>query len=95
MTNEEVESLIKEVSEKIDRLADDPEKPLTKQEKKRKLVLQLQKETLQRIMAAKEKGSLRQEARASMDYTLLTQYGEKHPLLMHFIRSQMGWGWWF
>lgn len=94
MNDEEIENLIKEASEQIDRLPDDPEKPLTKQEKKRKLWLQLQMDTLKKIKEAKERGSLRQEVRANTDYALLKQYGEKHPLLAYFIRSQMR-GWWF
>ena len=92
MTNEEIETLIKETSEQIDQLPDDPEKPLTKGEKNHKLVLQLQVETLKKIQTAKEKGSLHQESRACMDYALLVEYGEKHPFLMNFIKSQMG-GW--
>ncbi len=94
MTPEELEDLIKEVSEQIDKLPDDPEKPLTKDEKNRKLVLQLQRDTLKRIQAAKENRSLHQEIRAGIDYALLTQYGEKHPFLMYLIRSQIRWWGW-
>ena len=93
MTDEELEALVKETSEQIDRLSA-PEKPLTKEEKKRKTLLQMQKMALGRIKEAKEKGSLQQEIRASMDYSLLTKYGDKHPFLMGFIKSQMWWyGW--
>jgi DNA-binding transcriptional MerR regulator len=91
MTDEELEALIKEISEQIDQLPDDPEKPLTKEEKNRKLVLQLKKETLEKIKTAKKKGNLSQEVRASVDYSLLTQYGEKHPFLMSFMKSQLRW----
>jgi len=92
MTNEEVETLIKETSEQIDQLPDDPEKSLSKEERNRKVWLQLKLQTLQKIQVTKEKGSLHQESRACMDYALLVEYGEKHPFLMNFIKSQMG-GW--
>ena len=46
---------------------------------------------LDRIKKAKEKGSMNQEVKACLDYALLTEYGEKHPLWMNFMRSQMGW----
>lgn len=90
MTNEELEKLIQEVSEQIDRLSE-REKSLTKAEKTHKLVLQLQMETLKKMQTAKEKGNFQQEIRAGIDYALLNKYGEKHPLLMNFIKSQMGW----
>ena len=94
MTDEELKTLIKETSEQIDQLPDDPEKPLTKEEKNRKLMLRLERETLERIKEAKKKRSLHQEMKASVDYALLKQYGEKHPFLLNFFRSQTGWlGW--
>ena len=45
MTDEQLEELIQEVSEKIDKLSNS-EKPLTKEERNRKQVLLLQRETL-------------------------------------------------
>jgi hypothetical protein len=91
MTNEELEALIQETSEQIDQLSDDPEKPLSKEEKNRKLVLQLKIQTLKKMQVAKEKGSLHQEVKAGVDYALLDKYGEKHPFLMNLLKSQMGW----
>ncbi len=91
MTNEELVELMKEVSEEMAKLPDDSEKPLTKQEKNRRLVLRLRMETLNRIKEAKEKANLSQEIKAGTDYVLLTKYGEKHPFLMNFIRAQIGW----
>ena len=93
MTDEELDVLIQEASDKFDAFTDDPEKPLTKKEKNRKLVIQLQIETLKRIKAAKEKNNLQQEVKASLDYSLLTQYGEKHPFWMSYIKAHMGWWW--
>lgn len=94
MTDEELEALMQEVSEQIDKLSDNPNKPLTKEDRKRKLMLQLKSEALKKIKTAKEKGSLNQEVKACLDYALLVEYGEKHPFLMNFFKSQMTWfGW--
>jgi hypothetical protein len=90
MTDEELETLIREMSEEIDRL-ENSEKPLTREEKRQKTLLQLQKEALERIKAAQEKGNLSQEVKAGVDYALLKQYGKKHPLLINYIKSQSGW----
>ena len=90
MNDEELEQLIKDASEQIDKLSD-REQSLTKEERNRKIVLELQKEALAKIKAAKEKGSLTQEVRASIDYALLTRYGEKHPLLLYFLKAQHLW----
>lgn len=90
----EIEALIQEISGKVEAMPDGEKTPLTKQERRRKLVYQLECEALQRIKDAKEKGRLGQEVRASMDYSLLTKYGEKHPLWMGFLKSQM-WFWGF
>ena len=91
MNDEELETLIQEVSEQLAKLSEDPEKSLSKEERKRKLLLQLKSEALKRIKAAKEKGSLQQEIRAGVDYALLEQYGEKSPFLINFIKSQTTW----
>jgi hypothetical protein len=94
MTNEELETLIQETSEQIDQLSGDAEKSLTRKEKNRKLVLQAKLQALKRIQVAKEKGNFNQEVKAGIDYTMLCEYGEKHPFLMNFIKSQMTWfGW--
>lgn len=93
MTNEELEKSIKEISEQISQLADSTEKPLGREERRKKVLLQAKSRVLNRIKAAREKGSLNQEVKACMDYTLLCQYGEKHPLLINFMKSKMGlWG---
>ena len=91
MTDEELAKSIQEISEQIDQLPDDPEKAPTKEERTQKLILQLRLDTLKRIQAAREKGHWYQEIRAGIDYALLSKYGEKHPLLMNFIKSQIGW----
>ena len=90
MTDEELAELMKEKSDELDQLSD-PERTLDKKEKKRKLVLEVQMKTLERIKEAKEKGNLRQEMKAGIDYAVLESYGEKSPFLVNFIRSQITW----
>jgi hypothetical protein len=93
MTDEELETLIKEASEEIDQLPDDPEKPLSKKDRNHKVWLKMKVQALQKIQEAREKGNLVQETRACMDYALVMEYGEKRPFLMNFLKSQMrGWG---
>jgi len=93
VNEDELETLIREVSEQLGQLTARPEKSLSREERKRKVLLQARGAALDRIKQAKEKGSLNQEVRACLDYALLTEYGEKHPLLMNFMKSQIGlWG---
>ena len=91
MTDEELERLMQEVSGQIGQLSEVPGKPLTK-EKKRKMVLQLQMETLKRIRAAKERGDWQQEIKDSLDYIRITEIEEKRLLLKYIIEVQMGRG---
>jgi hypothetical protein len=90
MTDEELATLIQEVSEQLERL-ENSEKRLTREDKRQKTLLELQKEALERIKEAKEKGNLQQEIKAGVDYALLKEYGKKHPLLINYIKSQSGW----
>jgi hypothetical protein len=93
MTDEELETLLTEMSEQISQLSAKTEKTLSRQERKKKAILQLKCEALDKLKKAREKHNLNQEVRASMDYALLCEYGEKHPLWMNYMKSQMGlWG---
>ena len=87
MTDEDLEREMQELSENIDELA--KADSLTKQEKRRRNILELKKETLGRIKQAKEKKNQSQEIKLTMDYALLEEYGEKHPLLLHFARIKL------
>ena len=91
MTNKELDTLIKEVSEQISQLPESNEKKLSREERKRKVLLQAKSQALNRIKEARESGNLNQEARASMDYGLLEEYGDRHPLLYNFMKSQVRW----
>ncbi len=89
MTDEELEQEIQNLNEAIVKLSKSDD-PLTKQEKRRKYVLPLQKEILQRMKKAKEKKDRSQELKCNMDYALLEEFGEKHPLLLHLARIKLG-----
>lgn len=94
MTDEDLDKLIEEVAEQLEQFSDKPEEPLNKDERKRRALLMAEGELLDRIKKAREKGSFNQEVKAAMDYNLLKEYGDKHPLLMNFMKSQMSWfGW--
>jgi len=88
MTDEELDQASQELNEAIDKLSKCKE-PLTKQEKRRKFILPLKKETLQKIKQAKEKKDLSQEIKYNMDYALLEEYGERHPILLHLARMKI------
>ena len=87
MTDEDLEQEMQKLSENIDELS--KADSLTKQEKRRQNLLESKKETLERIKQAKEKKNQSQEIKYTMDYALLEEYGEKHPLLLHFARIKL------
>ena len=87
MTDEDLELEMQKLSENIDELS--KADSLTKQEKRRQHLLESKKETLERIKQAKEKKNQSQEIKYTMDYALLEEYGEKHPLLLHFARIKL------
>ncbi len=91
MTDEELENLTQELSGQIEQLSDDPEKPLVRKERKHKLVLQARRQALDRVKEARGKGDLNQEIKANIDYTLLTDYGEKNIFLYNFMKSRLYW----
>jgi tRNA U34 5-carboxymethylaminomethyl modifying GTPase MnmE/TrmE len=90
MTAEELEKLIDEISGELEKLTDDPEKPLAYKERRHRSVLRARKAALERAKAAMEEGNVNKETQASLDYGLLTEYGEKHPLLFNLVKSQIG-----
>lgn len=91
MTNEELEKLQSELSGQIKQLADIPEGKITRTERKRLVVLQARKEALDKIKKARDDGSVNEEARAGLDYTIITKYGEKNIFLYNFMKARMSW----
>jgi hypothetical protein len=90
VTEEELDSLTQELTRKIEELPDDPEKPLNRKERKHKLVLRARRQALERIKEAREEGDIQREARASLDYALLTEYGERNILLYNLMKARLG-----
>jgi len=94
MTDRELEETIGEISESLDKLYNS-DKPLTKEEKRHRRMLQARKQLLRSIKKAREKNDRNAEVRTNIEYSLLTWLGEKHPvlvfLLMPLVRSRYGW----
>ena len=91
MTDEELEKLQHELSQQIERLSNIPDQQMSRTERKRQVVLRARKAALDKIKKAREDGSLHQEARASLDYSLLTKYGERNVFLYNFMKARMSW----
>ena len=92
MTGEELETIIQDVSEKIDNLPESKE-PLSKEEKKYREGLLFRKKILLSIKEAKEKDQKEAEVYGTIGYNLFTSWGERHPflmgLVMNIIKSRM------
>ena len=82
MIDEELEKLIKDIDERIDNL---PEK-----EGRRRDVLSFEKEILQKIMLAREKGDKKEEIVLGARLVILKSLGEKHPFLASMAMSDLG-----
>ncbi len=87
MTDEELQQTIQDLGKDVDKLSSS-DNPLTKEESRRRQILLLKRETLQRIKEAREKNDKNQELYNTMAYSLLTSFGEKHPFLLHFMESK-------
>jgi hypothetical protein len=90
MTDEELNETIEEIDRDLEALSA-PEKPLSTAERKRQRLLMMKKETLEKIKQAREHNNHRQEMHHSVDYSLICSYGEKHPLLLFFMRNKFKW----
>jgi hypothetical protein len=90
VTEEELDMLTQELTRRIEQLPDDSARTLNHKERRHKLVLRARRQALERIKEAKERGDLNREARASLDYGLLTEYGEKNILLYNLMKARFG-----
>jgi len=94
MTDEDITQVTEEITEILDKLHNS-EKPLTREEQRRKKVLSARKQLLRVIKAAREKNDRSMEIKTGIEYTLVTSLGEKHPHLLMFlapiVRSKFGW----
>ena len=92
MTDEELQKLIKEVSNDIGSLSSSPPgKPLPENERRRKEILLIKKEILGKIKEARENNEKDKELHNTIFYGLLTSMGEKHPYLMGLVKSNLRW----
>jgi hypothetical protein len=91
MTDEELTKLTGEITGQIEQLPVDADKAQGRAERRHWLVLRARREALDRIKTAREKSDMRQEAKASLDYALLTEYGEKNILLYNLMKARSGW----
>ena len=90
MTVEELDKLINEISLELETFTEEREKTLKYKERRHRSVLRARKDALERAKDAVEKNDFNKETQASLDYSLLTEYGERHPLLFNLVKSQMG-----
>ena len=90
MTDQELQQAIKEVGERLDKLPES-EESLTREERQRRQLLLLEKETLQKIQEAREKRNISKELSHTVTYGLLTSLGEKHPFLMYLLQAKFRW----
>jgi hypothetical protein len=89
VTDEELDRLTRDISKDIEQLVDDPEKPLNRKERRRKIVLRARRQALDKIKEARQKGNMNQEVKASLEYTLLTEYAEKNILLYNLMKARL------
>lgn len=89
MTDEELNKLTREISGDIEQLAEDPENPLSRKERRRKLILRARRQALEKVKEAKEKGNINQEVKANLEYSLLTEYAEKNILLYNLMKARL------
>ena len=85
MTDEEILKTIHELRDDIEKLSDS-EKPITKEERRRKHILKLKEESLLRVKEAREKDNVSMEMKHLINYGLLDNMAEKHPVLAFFLR---------
>jgi len=88
--DEDLQKAIQEVCESLDNLSKSDD-PLPKEERRRREVLLLKKDILEKIKDAREKNEKDQELYNIMVYGLLTSWGEKHPYLMSLVKSNLRW----
>ena len=81
MTDEELQRVLKEVSNGINKLSN-LDRPLTKEEKKHRGRLSRRKYVLDKIKEAREKNHKDDEVFNTTVYEMLVSWGERHPILL-------------
>jgi hypothetical protein len=88
MTDEELQQESQEIANSLARLPDTNES-LTKEEQRSKRLLLSRKYALEKIKEAKAKDRRDLEIRSTVDYSILTDWGEKHPFLTYLFRLSL------
>ncbi|HEY97121.1 MAG TPA: hypothetical protein G4O16_02960 [Dehalococcoidia bacterium] len=91
MTDEELEKLRQDVSVKLEQLPATPDEQLDRRERRHRTVLRARIRALERMKKARQEGNVHQEARAGLDYTLLTEYGERNIFLYNIMKARLFW----
>ena len=91
MTDEELEELRQEVSGELEQMSTTPDEQLDRKERRHRAVLHARKEALDRLIKARQEGDVHQEAKAGLDYSLLTEYGERNIFLYNFMKARLFW----
>jgi len=84
MTDEEMDRALQEVSEQIRKLPED-EKSLSKEERKHRQLLLSQKNVLEKMKLAREKGDANLEVQCAVAYGMLTSWLGKYPYLLRLL----------
>ncbi len=85
MTNEELELEMKELDAQIERLGPDENK-LTGKQWREKINLRQQKDCLEKIKKARDKGNMTQEANQMATWAVLKESKRRHPLLAYIMQ---------
>jgi len=89
MTDEEIKQQIEFITISLVGL-DGVQRPFTREESRRRHILVLEMAVLRQISKARESHDRHQEFTSTVTYGLLKSVGEKHPFLMHLIRTNLG-----
>lgn len=90
MTDEELENSIREVTRGLDEMAG-LERPLNKDEARKRQMLLMERNTLRRIKEAREKNDINTEHANLANYGLLKSWGAKHPFLAFLLQAKFRW----
>ena len=91
MTDEELEALQQQITDRIKSLPATPDEQLTLKERRYRRVLRAKQQVLARIQKAREQGNINQEVKAGLDYAVLDKYGERNIFLYNLMKARQIW----
>ncbi|MDD5126845.1 MAG: hypothetical protein PHR43_01915 [Dehalococcoidales bacterium] len=89
MTDQELDNLIQEMKEGIEKLSGKDQPPLTKAQKNEKGLLMAKHDTLVRIKSARERRESNTEFNNIVFYGALNSWAGKNAILRHFARLRL------